>query len=180
MSIIDLFFIGLSLSADAFAVSICQGVKTPTPTFQNRFLPPFLFGLFQAIMPLLGYVAGVQIQSYMSPYHTIVACVLLCILGLKMVWESFHTPRDDAPKEGIWALVLLAIATSIDALAVGVSFAMVPDLQIGPAVVLIGSITFALCLIGICAGQTLGGALGKKAEFLGGLTLILIGLRLLA
>lgn len=179
MGTLELLLIAASLSADAFAVSVCHGIQAPKLTKKTCLLPPLLFGVFQALMPIFGYFIGATVHDYISPYHNFVACGLLCLLGAKMILESRKTKESAPLKDDLASLLMLAVATSIDALAVGISFSMMPNIAIFPTAIAIGFVTFSLTLIGVLVGKHVGNAFGSKAEVAGGLVLIIIGIRAL-
>lgn len=175
----SLFLIALALSMDAFAVSICKGLSLQKKSTNKAIITGLWFGGFQALMPLIGFFLGSQFESYITSIDHWIAFVLLSIIGLTMIKESFskepETTNDSfAPKE----MFVLAIATSIDALAVGVTFAFL-QYDILPAITMIGLTTFTLSLIGVKAGNLLGNVFKSKAEFLGGAILIIIGFKIL-
>lgn len=183
MTLIELFLIAVGLSMDAFAVSICKGLC------QRKFLPKqaliigLFFGGFQAGMPLLGWALGTSFASAITTYDHWVAFVLLGFIGGKMVHDALQ--GDDAPVEcpadgrlNYKELLILSVATSIDALAVGITFAFL-QVNIIPAVSLIGLTTLALSFVGVWVGNKFGAKYKSKAELAGGIILILIGLKIL-
>lgn len=178
MSWPTLFFIALGLAMDAFAVSIASGLAVPSVTARHTFRIAFHFGLFQFLMPILGWFAGRQVAEYVSAYDHWLAFVLLGYVGGKMLWEAIRGKdagtRSD-PTRG-WTLVTLSVATSIDALAVGLSMAFL-DVSIWLAAVVIGLVAGALSAAGILFGGRLGPRVGRWAEIVGGCVLILIGVR---
>lgn len=188
MNIISIILIALGLTMDAFAVSLTLGLKTDKAIEKKIALKAGLyFGGFQALMPLIGWLLGVKFSSYIENIDHWVAFVLLFIIGAKMIKESFESDEDesiacdsDNSKECITnkKFLLLAIATSIDALAVGVSFAFL-KVEIVSAVAIIGITTMILSFIAVLIGKKLGELIKNKAEILGGTILILIGLKIL-
>ena len=181
MSLLELLLIAAGLSMDAFAVSLGKGLKMNKPNLRNSVVIALLFGGFQAMMPLLGWLLGKQFEEYIRSVDHWVAFGLLLFIGGKMVYEVFKTERCPDEKTdllNIRELLLLAVATSIDALAVGVTFAFLQVLII-PAISLIGFITFTLSLLGIFIGHKLGTKLKSKAELAGGIVLIFIGTKIL-
>ena len=181
MSLLELLLIAAGLSMDAFAVSLGKGLKMNKPNLRNSAVIALLFGGFQAMMPLFGWLLGKQFEEYIRSVDHWVAFGLLLFIGGKMVYEVFKKERCPDEKTdllNIRELLLLALATSIDALAVGVTFAFLQVLII-PAMSLIGIITFALSLLGIFIGHKLGTKLKLKAELAGGVVLILIGTKIL-
>lgn len=183
MGIVELALIGVGLSMDAFAVSICKGLGMKRLRMDQALLIALFFGGFQALMPLLGWFLGSGFQSFIEPVDHWIAFALLAFIGAKMLWEAFHDDEEeDAAAENarldLKELVMLAIATSIDALAVGISFAFL-QVDIVPAVALIGIITFALSLVGVAVGHVFGSRFEKPATIIGGIVLIAIGLKIL-
>ena len=180
MSLWELFVIAVGLSMDAFAVSICKGLSVGRVRPGHALTCGGYFGLFQGIMPLLGWLLGVRFQSIIVSIDHWIAFALLGLIGLNMVRES----REDEEEEcldcsfGFRAMLPLAIATSIDALAVGVTFAFL-QVDIVPAVAFIGSVTFTLSALGTWVGGIFGARFKSKAEFVGGAILMLMGTRIL-
>lgn len=178
MNLGDLVIIAVSLSMDAFAVSICKGLSVSRVRLRHALACGVWFGAFQAGMPSLGYLLGSQFSDLLSRVGCWVAFVLLAVIGANMVKESFgpHEALDD--DFGARAMLPLAVATSIDALAVGVGFAAI-RVQIVPAVLLIGCITCVLSAIGVKVGALFGARYRAPAERIGGVVLILMGLKTL-
>lgn len=178
MTLFDLILIAISLSMDAFAVSICKGLSVCKVNFRHALTCGLWFGGFQALMPALGYFLGDRFSSLLTRFGPWIAFVLLAIIGANMFKESFgeeESLNDDySPK----AMLPLAVATSIDAFAVGVSFAAM-QVEILPAVALIGCITCLLSGLGVKVGAVFGCRYRAPAERVGGLVLILIGLKTL-
>lgn len=186
MSIIDILFIGIGLSMDAFAVAMCQGVSMPKLQFGRAVLIAVFFGLFQAVMPLIGFALGSAISGVITigPW---IACAILLVLGVKMLIDGIRSDACELPKSaksGIGQLVLLAIATSIDALIVGISFAMQHTIvwlhggtSIFLAVSIIGLTTLLLSLVGVVLGNRVGLRFHKPATIFGGIVLILISIK---
>lgn len=178
MTLFDLILIAISLSMDAFAVSICKGLSVRKVSFRHALICGVWFGGFQGLMPALGYFLGDRFSTLLTRFGPWVAFFLLAIIGANMVKESFGEDEslddDYSPK----AMLPLAVATSIDAFAVGVGFAAV-QVQILPAVTLIGCITCVLSGIGVKVGAIFGDKYRAPAERLGGIVLILIGLKTL-
>ena len=180
MSLLSLFLIAVGLSMDAFAVAVCKGLATPKITLKKAGIVGLWFGLFQALMPTAGYLVGYRFQDQITVLDHWIAFVLLLIIGGNMIKESFG--KDEEKQSASLAfkeMLVLAIATSIDALAVGVTFAFLPDVPIIPAVAFIGIITFVLSAAGMKIGNIFGTKYKSKAEFAGGLILILIGSKIL-
>ena len=178
MGLLELFLIGVGLSMDAFAVAICKGLSMRRIDGRQTLLVGVFFGGFQALMPLLGWALGRQFEQYITQYDHWIAFVLLAYLGGKMIWEALHEGESCPANFTVRELLVLAVATSIDALAVGISFAFL-KVPILPAVALIGCTTFVLSLIGVWIGNRFGSRFKSKAEVAGGVILILIGLKIL-
>ena len=181
MGLLELILIALGLSMDAFAVALCKGFGMTKLRLRNTAVIALFFGGFQAVMPLLGWLLGKQFQRYITKIDHWIAFGLLCFVGGKMLYEVLK--KDACPKENgdslnIKELLVLAVATSIDALAVGITFAFL-QVSIIPAVSLIGAITFVLSAAGVCIGHEFGSRLKSKAELAGGIVLILIGVKIL-
>lgn len=183
MSFAELFLVAVGLSADAFAVAAADGISLKRRS--KALLIAFMFGLFQALMPLLGYLLGAGVAEYITRFDHFLALGVLGVIGGKMIFESvrelrvgdLEIPENPAAKDvGLWALLLQAVATSIDAFMVGVSFAAI-RVKMLPAAVIIGAVTFALSLMGAVGGKKLGGRLGSKAELIGGIVLVIIGIK---
>ena len=179
MSLAELFVIAVGLSMDAFAVSVCKGLAMPKMNWKGALLVGLYFGGFQAAMPLFGYFLGSSFSLAIRAYDHWVAFILLSVIGANMVKESF-SKEDECPDADldIKNMVLLAIATSIDALAVGVSFAAL-SVNIWLAAGFICCITFACCLVGHALGRRFGLLLGARAQLCGGAILVAIGVKIL-
>lgn len=179
-SAVEIVLIAVGLAMDAFAVSVCKGLKmTQKIDYKYALLIAFFFGLFQAIMPYIGWLVGRQFEAYITGIDHWVAFVLLVIIGAKMVYEAIKNEEDDSEiKYDLKEITLLAIATSIDALAVGVSFAFL-DRNIYFSAGCIGVITFLISFMGVIIGNKFGVRFKKNAEIAGGVILILIGLKIL-
>ncbi len=179
MKLFELFLIALGLSMDAFAVAICKGLSVQKLQVKHMVLVGAYFGVFQAVMPLIGYFLGSQFQSYIVSVDHWIAFVLLAIIGLSMIREAVSKDEEEVNASfDVKTMVLLAVATSIDALAVGVTFAFL-NVDIVPAVSFIGIITFVLSMIGVKIGNVFGARFKSKAEIFGGIVLILIGGKIL-
>ena len=179
LSLFELFIIAIGLSMDAFAVSVCKGLSVGKVQVKHVLTAGAYFGGFQALMPLLGYLLGVQFSSLIESFDHWIAFVLLGIIGFNMIRESCECADELNSSFSFSAMLPLALATSIDALAVGVTFAAVKIENIGFAVVLIGVTTFILSAVGIKVGNVFGLKYKSKAEKLGGIVLILIGVKIL-
>ena len=179
MTIWEIFLIAVGLSMDAFAVAVCKGLKMPKINKKQTALIALFFGGFQGLMPLIGYFLGKQFEEYIVSIDHWITFILLGFIGGKMIYESFKKDEEDEDKPfSIKELFVLAIATSIDALAVGITFAFL-NVNIAISVSFIGVITFILSAIGVFIGHKFGEKYKSKAEFAGGLILVLIGLKIL-
>lgn len=181
MGIVELLLLAVGLSMDAFAVSVCKGLSVPKVTVQNELSCGIWFGGFQALMPLIGYYLGTLFAGAIEAFDHWVAFILLGLIGVNMLREAFSKgeAETDNGDFSVKTMLLMAIATSIDALAVGISLAMVGDVHIFSAVAMIGVITFLLSALGVKVGSVFGSRFEKKAEAVGGIILILLGLRIL-
>ena len=178
MGLLALFITAVGLSMDAFAVAICKGLSVRKVTLKHGLIVGLYFGGFQAGMPLLGYFLGSNFAKYIESFDHWIAFVLLGIIGLKMIWESREKEEKLNDSFGFKEMFPMAVATSIDALAVGVSFAIM-RVQIGWAVTFIGITTFVLSAIGVKIGNRFGAKYKSKAELFGGIVLIAMGLKIL-
>ena len=178
MSLVELFILAVCLSMDAFAVSICKGLSLGKITKKHMAVAGAWFGGFQALMPLIGYFLGSFFADMITKYAHWIAFVLLIIIGGNMLKEAMGEDEKVDACMDAKEMFLLAIATSIDALAVGVTFAFL-KVQIVPAVSFIGCVTFGCSAIGVKIGSIFGSKYRSKAEFCGGVILILIGLKIL-
>ena len=180
MSIIELILLAAGLSMDAFAVSICKGLAMEKISFKKMGTVGLWFGGFQAIMPLTGYFLGSSFEKYITGFDHWIAFVLLAIIGANMIKESLSKEEENQNDSlDFKTMLLLAIATSIDALAVGITFALLPDVNIVAAISFIGMFTFLTSAFGVKIGNVFGIKYKSKAEFAGGFILIVIGLKIL-
>ncbi len=180
MGIIELILISIGLSMDAFVVSIGKGISLTDTNKKKMLIIALFFGGFQALMPLLGYFIGTTFSEYITNYDHWIAFVLLAYIGINMIIEALgHDEDDTADSFNIKEIFILAIATSIDALAVGVTFALLPNINITTSVITIGIITFVLSYIGVMFGKKIGEKFGKISEIFGGVILISIGTKIL-
>ena len=181
MGFLELLLLGVGLSMDAFAVAICKGLKMPKLNYKQTALIALFFGGFQALMPLIGWLLGTRFEKYITDFDHWIAFGLLLFIGGKMIWEAVKGGEEDEDdgRFDIKELFLMAIATSIDALAVGITFALLPDVNIVAAVLFIGATTFILSAIGLKVGNVFGTKYKSKAELAGGVILILIGTKIL-
>ncbi len=181
MGIIELFLTAIGLSADAFAASLCQGLSMKYMKMKTALLTAGLFGLFQALMPLIGYFCASIFSGYIEKIDHYIAFLLLTLIGGKMIVDAVKE-RDNSTPESIGGelkeLILLAVATSIDALAVGITFATL-KVNILPAVILIGTVTFTLSFIGVGLGFKFGARMKTASGVIGGCVLVLIGTKIL-
>ena len=182
MQLVEMILIGVSLSMDAFAVSICHGLSMRKFNPRHAGLVGLFFGGFPAIMPVLGWLLGSQFARYIERFDHWVAFLLLAFIGGKMIWEVARGGEDDAEIDDerldLRRLFVLAVATSIDALAVGISFGVL-RVNIAMAAATIGVTTFVICIAGVAVGFRFGSKYKEKAELAGGVMLILIGLKIL-
>ena len=197
MSFVDILLIGIGLSMDAFSVSICKGLTTKKFSWKMALTCGLWFGFFQALMPLIGYFLGAQFEQFITSVDHWIAFGLLFLIGANMIREALSKKTSDrelslrAEQREAWqpsttqdgslgfkTMLLLAIATSIDALAVGISFACI-QVKIWSSVLIIGLTTFLFSILGVKIGNVFGSKFEKGAEILGGIILILIGLKIL-
>ena len=180
MSIFEVFLIGVSLSMDAFAVSICKGMAMKKANIKWTVIMALFFGGFQALMPIIGWYLGKQFESVITNIDHWVAFALLGFIGGKMIYEFFKDDEEyDLKPPTVKEIFFLAIATSIDALAVGITFAFI-KVDIWSSALIIGITTFVISAIGVLGGSKLGERAGDKANLLGGVILVLIGIKILA
>lgn len=180
---IELVLIGVGLSMDAFAVSICKGLAMRKVNKKQAVVIGLFFGGFQALMPFLGWLLGSQFERYITSIDHWIAFILLGVIGGKMMMEAVKKEEAEEIKQmdpplDLKEMFLLAVATSIDALAVGITFAFL-QYPIVEAISVIGMTTFAISIGGVYVGNFFGNKYKSKAEFVGGLILVLIGLRIL-
>ena len=178
MKLGELFVIAVVLSMDAFAVSVCKGLSVGKAKKKHMLTTGLYFGGFQALMPLIGYLLGSRFQSMITSIDHWIAFFLLGLIGLNMIRESRGESEALDDSFSVKTMLPLAVATSIDALAVGITFAFL-QVQIVPAVCFIGCITFILSAVGIRLGGTFGARYRSRAELIGGLVLILMGFKIL-
>lgn len=183
MGILELFLTGVGLSMDAFAVAVCQGLCMPKLNWRHAGIIALFFGGFQALMPFAGWLLGSQFAAYIQSFDHWVAFVLLGFIGGNMVREALAPEEEEvscavSTKLDYRKLFLMAVATSIDALAMGVMFALL-EVSILPAITVIGCTTFCLSLAGVAVGNFFGIRYKKRAELSGGIILILLGAKIL-
>ncbi len=180
MSFSELLLIAIGLSMDAFAVAVCKGLSVGKTKVRHYIITGLWFGGCQALMPFLGYLLGTTFEKYIVAFDHWIAFILLSVIGINMIKEGFSKEENETDASFSFKnMLLLAIATSIDALAVGVTFALLPDVNIFHAVSLIGMTTFILSAIGIKIGSVFGMKYKSAAEITGGIILILMGTKIL-
>ena len=178
MGLLELFILAVGLSMDAFAVSICKGLSLGKIKAKHMCIAGAWFGGFQALMPLIGYFLGSFFAEAITKYDHWIAFVLLVLIGGNMIKEAFGKEEELNNAMDVKTMFLLAVATSIDALAVGVTLAFL-QVQIVPAIIFIGVVTFAFSAVGIKIGSIFGTKYKSKAELVGGIVLVLIGIKIL-
>lgn len=179
MSITEIVILGLALSMDAFAVTISNSFAYPKISRARSFSMPLAFGFFQFLMPVVGFVLGQLVSEFITQYAGIITFVILGFIGGKMIWDAFHEEEGEEASEQTLTmpvLLLQAVATSIDALAVGVSFAAL-EVNVLTSSGIIGITTALTCVVALTIGKRFGNALGEKATIIGGVALVLIGLK---
>ena len=180
MSIIEIALIGVGLAMDAFAVSICKGLAMRRMNYKKAIIIAAFFGVFQALMPALGYVLGTTFANKIAAIDHWIAFILLALIGANMIKEALSSDDDECQDDSLRLgdLIMLSIATSIDALAVGITFAFF-NVSLLLSVSMIGIITFIICVIGVKVGNVFGEKYKSKAELAGGLILIVMGSKIL-
>ncbi len=180
MSIIEIALIGVGLAMDAFAVSICKGLAMRRMNYKKTIIIAAFFGVFQALMPALGYVLGTTFANKIAAIDHWIAFILLALIGANMIKEALSSDDDECQDDSLRLgdLIMLSIATSIDALAVGITFAFF-NVSLLLSVSMIGIITFIICVIGVKVGNVFGEKYKSKAELAGGLILIVMGAKIL-
>lgn len=180
MDLITIFFIAISLSFDSFAVATSSGILLKDISFYNAMKISFSLAFFQGAMPLIGWLAGIEIKQYIESIDHWIAFGLLTIIGIKMIIESLkhESVRKQLNPLDIKVMFSMSLATSIDALIVGISFAVV-SIRIIPSVIIIGAVTFIIAMLGILFGKKAGKHLGREMEIIGGLVIIGIGVKIL-
>ena len=182
MGLLELFLIAVGLSMDAFAVSVCKGLSERQLKAKHYLIIGAWFGGFQALMPWLGWFIGSRFQKYIEQFDHWIAFGLLAFIGGQMIYESLKE-KEEVETEGdqldIGQLFLMAIATSIDALAIGVTFALLPGVNIWTSIALIGCTTFMISFAGVGIGFRFGNKYEKKAQIVGGVILIVLGIKIL-
>lgn len=178
MRISELIMIAVGLSMDAFAVSVSNGMVIPNLRLRDALKFGVFFGFFQMLMPLLGWAAGRLFSSYITAFDHWVAFVLLGYIGIKMIIDAIRGEDETTGNTSFRIMLLLAVATSIDALAAGITFAFM-SVNIWFSIAVIGSVTFTLSTVGALLGKRAGNALGQRAQIVGGAILILMGVKIL-
>lgn len=179
LSLMELFILAVGLSMDAFAVSVCKGLAMEKITLKKICIIGLWFGFFQALMPMIGYILGSQFAEYVNTFAHWIAFVLLFLIGGNMIKESFRKKEEKQTDSlAVGVMFLLAVATSIDALAVGITFSLM-KLNIVAAISFIGVTTFVISCFGVKIGSVFGSKYKSKAEFVGGAILIIIGIKIL-
>ncbi len=179
MELFEIAGIGVGLAMDAFAVSVCKGLSMKKLSWKKAIIIALYFGIFQALMPVLGYFLGSAFSSFVQSVDHWIAFILLAIIGGKMIKDSTEDETENRnDKIDVKTMLLLAVATSIDALAVGVTFAFF-KVNLLLSIAIIGVITFVLSFIGVIIGNKFGDKFQHKAELAGGIVLIIIGLKIL-
>ena len=183
MGFIELFLLGVGLSMDAFAVSVCKGLAMKKATLRSQMTCGLWFGGFQALMPLIGFFLGAMFADAIKSFDHWIAFGLLALIGANMLKEALEKECDCCEEHNadmsVKTMFVMAVATSIDALAVGISLAMAGDVNIWAAIALIGVTTCGLSALGVKIGNIFGSRYEKKAEFAGGVILILLGVKIL-
>lgn len=182
MGIIELLLIAVGLSMDAFAVSVCKGLNMTKLRIKNALVIGLFFGGFQALMPLIGWFLGSRFESYIVSIDHWIAFGLLAFIGGQMVWEALKEgehKQESADELRLKQLFMLAVATSIDALAVGITFALLDGVSIWISILLIGCITFAISVAGVLVGFKFGSKYEKGAQIMGGIILVGLGIKIL-
>ena len=175
MKYISIFIISIALAMDAFSVSICKGVSLKYKVKRNSFLIALSFSFFQMIMPLIGYFLGNKLNNYFFSFSHLITFFILVTIGINMIKESYNK-EDINIGLSIKELLSLSIATSIDALAIGITFALL-KINILLSILTIGIITFILCIIGLFIGKIIGNKYENKAQIIGGIILIIMGIK---
>jgi len=189
MNLLTLMMLAIGLSMDAFAVSICKGLAMKKLTLKNAMIVGAWFGVFQGMMPFIGYILGIQFEKYIEVVSSWIAFILLSIIGINMIREAFSKEEEESNDNlSMKEMLVLAIATSIDALAVGITFACVPVQLSGALSALVNTFiaccmiavtTFGISMVGVKIGNVFGTKYKSKAEFAGGLILVLLGVKIL-
>lgn len=179
MGAIEILLISIGLAMDAFAVSVCKGLAMKKMSWKKAIIIGLYFGIFQAVMPVIGYFLGTTFERFITNVDHWVAFILLVGIGINMVKEAFDRESENRNDNvDVKTMLVLSIATSIDALAIGITFACL-KIHIVMPVITIGLITFIISIIGVKIGNRFGDKYEKKAEIMGGVILILLGIKIL-
>lgn len=179
MELIDIVLISIGVAMDAFAVAICKGLSMKKMNWKKALIIGAYFGFFQMIMPIAGYLLGIGFDEWFEKFDHWIAFILLAFIGGKMIKEAFESEECLDDKVDFSSMFLLALATSIDALAIGVTYAFLDVSNCMEAFASIGIITFILSVVGVKIGNKFGNKFGKKAELIGGIILIFMGFEIL-
>ncbi len=184
MSFVDIILIGISLSMDAFAVAICAGLRMRKIDYRQAVVISLFFGGFQALMPAVGWWLGRFFEGHVDSIDHYIAFALLGFIGGKMIYDALREVKEggdacEVVDMRLKTLTVLAVATSIDALAVGVTFGLDPSVRIVPSALIIGATTFAISFGGVAIGNLFGTRFRAKAQIVGGVMLFLVGLKIL-
>lgn len=178
MGVLDILFIGIGVAMDAFAVSICKGLSMTKLNLRKTIIISLFFGFFQALMPVIGFCLGISFEDMVKSIDHWIAFSLLLIIGINMIKETFEEEDDITNDTDFKSMIMLSIATSIDALAVGITFAFL-GVNIFFSSSIIGVVTFFICMFGVIIGNKFGSKFEKKARILGGAILIFMGVQIL-
>ena len=179
MGILEILLLGIGLAMDAFAVSICKGLSMKKMNWKNAIIIALYFGVFQALMPMIGYFLGTTFESLVTTFDHWIAFVLLSVIGGNMIKESFDKEEEKKNDNvDFKTMIVLALATSIDALAVGITFAFL-DVNLLLAISIIGIVTFIISMLGVKVGNKFGDRYQNKAELVGGIILVVLGIKIL-
>lgn len=176
MGIIEIVLISFGLAMDAFAVAVCKGISMKKLNVLKSIIIGIWFGFFQAIMPIIGFYLGTKFESFINSFSHIIAFILLLIIGANMIKENFEKNVNISDEVGVKSMFWLSMATSIDALTLGITFALF-NINIFLTAIMIGLITFILSFIGVLSGQKFGDKYERKAQIIGGLILISLGIK---
>lgn len=179
MNNLEIFLIGVGLAMDAFAVAVCKGLSMKQIKMNKSIIVGGYFGIFQGLMPIIGYILGVSFQEIITKVDHWISFILLAVIGINMIKDSFSKETENLnDRTNFKTMLPLSIATSIDALAIGITFAFL-KVNIIIAALIITITTFLISIIGVIIGNKVGNKLEKKAETFGGIILVLIGLKIL-
>ncbi|MBR5515508.1 MAG: manganese efflux pump [Clostridia bacterium] len=175
MTFSELFFLSLALSMDAFAISVCTGIKNKNGKY---FISALMFGLFQGLMPILGYILGIGLRDIICSYDHWISFILLSYVGGKMIYSAFEGDVDSVDGASISDILISAVASSLDALAVGITFSFF-EINIIYSSIFIAAVTYILSITGVFVGRAFGDKCKGRAELMGGIILFIIGLKIL-